>query len=108
MNEKNKNDKATFPTANVEQNSSYGVSGQKQIKTQNTRCSVHLHSKRKRLTDSDGVSGKAAIDGLVHAGIFIDDSPEFIQEVSYSQEKIKKGEAEETLIEIWVDDDDLW
>jgi len=107
VNEKNFNNKTAVSTANMEQNSSNGISRKKQIKTQDPRCSIHLHSRRKRLTDADGVSGKAAIDGLVHAGIFIDDSPEYVQEVSYSQEKIKENEAEETLIEIWVNDDDL-
>jgi hypothetical protein len=44
------------------------------------------------------VSAKAAIDGLVLAGFIEDDSPKFIKEVSYSQEKVSKGEAEETFI----------
>ena len=102
MNEKNKNNKTTVSIANVEQNTRNEFSREKQIKTHDSPCRLHLHSRRKRLTDADGISGKAAIDGLVHARIFVDDSPEYIQEVSYSQEKIKKGEAEETLIEIWI------
>jgi len=101
VNEKNKNNKVAFSLANMEQSFSHEFSGQRQAKAHDSPCRIHLHSRRKRLTDADGVSGKAAIDGLVHAGIFIDDSPEYIQEVSYSQEKIKKGEAEETLIEVW-------
>ena len=67
-----------------------------------SRCSIHIHSKRKRLTDADGVSAKAAIDGLVHGGLLQDDSPQFVQEVSYSQAKAKE---EETIIEIWVDEE---
>lgn len=63
-------------------------------------CRVHIHSRRHRLVDADGVSAKAAIDGLIHYGLFQDDSPEFIQEVSYSQEKIPKAEMEETIITI--------
>jgi len=65
------------------------------------RCSIHIHSKRKRLTDADGVSAKAAIDGAVHGGLLQDDSPQFVQEVSYSQEKAKE---EETIMEVWVDE----
>lgn len=67
-----------------------------------TQCRIHIHSKRKRLTDADGVSAKAAIDGLVHGGLLQDDSPEFVQEVSYSQAKAKN---EETIIEVWIDED---
>ena len=56
-----------------------------------------MHSIRKRLTDADGVSAKAAIDGLVLAGILPDDSPKYVKEVTYSQEK---GDPEKTIIEI--------
>lgn len=58
---------------------------------------ISIHSKRKRLTDADAVSAKAAIDGLVCAGLLKDDSPEFVKEVSYSQEKVT-AEEEETII----------
>jgi len=107
VNEKNSNDKTAFSTANMESDTCNEPVAKRQAAPHDTRCSIHLHSRRKRLTDADGVSGKAAIDGLVHAGLLADDSPEYVQEVSYSQAKIKKGEAEETLIEIWVNDDDL-
>jgi len=60
-------------------------------------CRIHVHSIRKRLTDADGISGKAAIDGIVHSGILEDDSPQFVKEVSYSQEK---GKPEKTIITI--------
>lgn len=60
---------------------------------------IHIHSIRKRLTDADGVSAKAAIDGLVKAGVLEDDSPEFVQEVSYSQEK---GKEEKTIITLEI------
>jgi Holliday junction resolvase RusA-like endonuclease len=63
-----------------------------------TRCNIHIHSKRKRLTDADGASAKAVIDGLVHGGLLQDDSSQFVKEVSYSQEQSKE---EETIIEIW-------
>jgi hypothetical protein len=63
-----------------------------------TRCCIHIHSKRKRLTDADGVSAKAAIDGLVHGNLLQDDSSKFVKEVSYSQEQSKD---EETIIELW-------
>jgi hypothetical protein len=72
-----------------------------EIEEVDTPCNVHILSKRKRFADADGVSAKAAIDGIVHGGVLPDDSPKFVYEVSYSQEKCKKGEEEETIIELW-------
>ena len=63
-----------------------------------TPCRLHFHSVRKRLADADGISGKACIDGIVHAGLLPDDSAEYVKEVSYSQEK---GKEEYTVIEIY-------
>ena len=60
-------------------------------------CRIHVHHKTKRLADSDGRSVKACIDGLVLAGVLRDDSPEFVKEVSQSQEKSK---TDETIIDI--------
>lgn len=62
-------------------------------------CRIHVHSLRNRLADIDGISAKAAIDGIVHAGILDDDSPEFLQSVSYSQEKTKGREETRITIE---------
>jgi len=59
---------------------------------------LHIHSVRNRLADSDGISAKAVIDGLIHAGILANDSPEFVKQVTYSQEKTK--DKEETIITI--------
>ena len=59
--------------------------------------SVHIHSIRKRLTDADGISGKAAIDAIVKCGIIKDDSPQYVKTVTYSQEK---GKEEKTIITI--------
>ena len=61
------------------------------------RCSIHVHSKRTRLADPDGVSAKAVIDGLAKAGILRDDSAKYVKEVSYSQEHSKE---DETIIDI--------
>ena len=62
---------------------------------------VCVHSKRHRLTDPDGASAKAVLDGLVIAKILADDSPEFIKEVRMSQEKIGKDQQEETVVELY-------
>jgi hypothetical protein len=62
-----------------------------------TPCRVHIHSVRHRLADADGVSGKAALDGLVHAAILRDDSPKEVKAVTHSQEQ---GAVEYTEITI--------
>ena len=70
----------------------------KKDKGLDTRVSIHIKSLRHRLTDPDGVSGKAAIDGLVHAGILQDDRSDNVSGVSYSQEKVSKEDWEITII----------
>ena len=72
-----------------------------------TRCGEHggwrwpvtitITSYRKRLCDADGISGKAAIDGIVAAGLLPDDSPEYVSEVRYRQ---IKSSVEKTVITI--------
>ena len=74
--------------------------GKKEIPRLDSPCRIHLHSRRHRLTDSDGVSGKAAIDGLVHCGLLPDDSPEYVESVSFTQEKIPVDREESTEITI--------
>ena len=65
-----------------------------------TLVDIRIVSYRTRLADADGISGKAAIDGLVHAGIIRDDSPKEVREVSYAQVKVKNKEEEKTVIQI--------
>ena len=89
--------RVTIPIANVEQNLSHAPLATKSITRLTSPISIHVHSIRKRLTDVDGISAKAVIDGLVHSGILIDDSPIYVKEVTYSQEK---GKVEKTIISI--------
>jgi len=58
---------------------------------------IHCHSVRKRLVDRDAISIKAALDGIVQAGILRDDTAKEIKEITYSQEK---GNEEKTIITI--------
>lgn len=58
---------------------------------------IHIHSVRKRPTDPDGVSGKAAIDAIVKAGVLPDDNCQIVKSVTFSQEK---GVDEQTVITI--------
>ena len=89
----------TVPSADLESCASYGNMAKKEITPFTSPVSIHLHSKRKRLVDIDGISAKAVIDGLVHSGILGDDSPTYVKEVSYSQEKTSDG-TEETIVTI--------
>lgn len=84
--------------ANLEQADGYESLGAKKTTRFDAPVCVHVHSIRRRLADSDGVSAKAAIDGIVKAGILADDTAKHVKNVSYSQEKTK-GE-EKTIIEL--------
>lgn len=83
------------PTADLESDSSDAPLGKEKTPRSDSRISIHVHSIRKRLADADGISAKAVIDGLVLTGLLPDDSPQYVKEVTYSQEK---GEPEETII----------
>ncbi len=74
----------------------------KNIKT-HQRVSIHVHSIRSRLVDSDGVSAKAAIDGLVVSGILADDSAKYVAETTYSQ---SVGSPERTIIDLYEYEED--
>ena len=65
-----------------------------------TLVDIRIVSHRTRLADADGISAKAAIDGLVHAGIIRDDSTKEVREVSYCQVKVKNKNEEKTVIQI--------
>ena len=68
-----------------------------------SRVDLRIVSYRTRLADADGISAKAAIDGLVYAGVIKDDSTKEVREVTYSQIRVKNKEDEKTVIQIrWV------
>ena len=74
----------------------------KKDKRQNPRYDLHVHSIRKRLVDIDGISAKAAIDGIVKAGLLTDDSAKEIRSIKFTQEK---GDEEGTALMFTVVDD---
>jgi hypothetical protein len=65
-----------------------------------TPVSIRVTHYRCRLADPDGLSIKAALDGIVHCGLLPDDSAKDITEVRHFQHKVKNKEDERTEIEI--------
>lgn len=61
------------------------------------RVCVRVHSKGRRLADTEGYCVKPVFDAFTKAGIWRDDSGRYIKEVSFSQEV---SEVEETIIDI--------
>ncbi len=62
----------------------------------NTQVRITVVSYRCRLADSDGISPKYAVDGLVYAGIIKDDSLKYVAEVRQAQNKVKTRREERT------------
>jgi|TARA_Y100000310_G_scaffold37766_1_gene35413 hypothetical protein len=91
--------KTTDPATNMEPNIGNAPLGKKEITRHDSRICIHVHSIRKRLADTDGISAKAVLDGIVKAGLLKDDTTEFIKEITYSQEK---GTPEETIISAYL------
>ena len=96
---KNEN-QTTISFADLESPARHAPLGAKEAQRLDPPCRLHIHSRRHRLTDPDGISAKAAIDGLVLAGVLPDDSAKCVSQVTFSQEKITSEEIEETVIEI--------
>ena len=102
MNDKQNKTSPAVSVADLEPYLGDASTGEKHPIPLDSQSRIYLHSRRHRLTDSDGISGKATIDGLVNAKVLHDDRPDYVQRVSYSQEKIPKTEHEETIITIEV------
>lgn len=94
------NDRPASPAADLEPPAGYAPAQAEQGLPFNTPVSITVISYRTRLADTDGISAKAAIDGLVHCGILRDDSPKEVSEVRYRQVKVKNSSEEKTVIEI--------
>ena len=64
------------------------------------RVRIHIESHRHRLCDPDGISAKAAIDGLIDARILPNDSTKEVESVTYSQKSVPRKSPEITIITI--------
>ena len=86
----------TYSTSNVERSVVNAPIHTYAGTTFNTPVRVDIYSSRKRKTDIDNISGKAVLDGCVEAGIFKDDSPDFIE--CYQVHKPTISNEEKTVI----------
>ena len=94
------NNRATRRVANLERTVSRKPLEAKANQRFNSRVSITVISYRMRLCDADGISAKAAIDGLCHCGVLQNDSPKFVKEVSYEQKKVGTQAEEQTIFRI--------
>ena len=94
--------RASVSAADVEQGPCPGPAEKDAAQENHARVDIHIHSIRKRLTDSDGLCAKWVIDTMVTCGILQDDSPKEVRSVTFSQEK---GKPERTIVEIYEADD---
>jgi hypothetical protein len=86
--------------ANLERTVCNGSLGKSSCAAFDTRVRITVMSYRTTLADADGISAKAAIDGLVRARIIADDSVKYVEEVRYRQIKVETIEEEKTILEI--------
>lgn len=90
-------DRITDSLTHLEPSHGNAPLGTQEAQRFNTPVRISFHSVRKRLADIDGISGKAVLDGIVKSGLLQDDSPQFVESVSHSQEK---GKEEITIVTI--------
>jgi len=80
MKERLSGNNSSLSATHMEQGISNALSGEEGIKRLDGRVSISIHSKRNRLTDSDGACSKYVIDALVTNGLLQNDSPQYIPE----------------------------
>ena len=82
----------------LEQDSEYATLSKNRVEEKDSRVDIIVRSYRRRNCDPDGMSVKAALDGIVDAGILSDDSSQQIKSITFENIKIESKETEQTLI----------
>ena len=90
-------DRTELPATYLEPHSGDATLSAYGFKALDTPVNIRVISYRKLRHDPDGISAKAVIDGLVHAGILADDTSEQVKKVTFESRKSKE---EKTVIEI--------
>lgn len=93
------NHRTALHTANMESAAGNGADEAQACPRFDSPVRIRIISYQSKKHDPDGISAKAAIDGLVHTGILSDDSCEEVKEVAFESHLCEKG-AERTIIEI--------
>ena len=96
MNHARKN-RTAVSAANLESNPCHASVEQEKTARPDPRFDITVTSYRKRRHDPDGVSVKAVLDGIIRAGLLVDDSTEVIRQITFRSEINKE---EKTVIEI--------
>ncbi len=91
------NDRATIPSANLEQASDHELLAEETMPRFDSPVHIRVISYRKRNTDPDGISVKAVLDGLVRAELLADDSAKQVKSITFENRASKE---ERTIIEI--------
>ena len=95
---KNDKDNTPIPATDLEPDISNAPLAAEKPAGLDTRVNITVISYRKRITDTDGISVKAVLDGIVRAGILQDDSSEQVKSITFENRKCDKGKEEETII----------
>ena len=90
-------DRTGFRATTLEQGSSNAPLGEKGFKGCDTPVNIRVISYRKFRHDTDGVSIKAVLDGLVKTGVISSDTSEQVKKVTFES---RKSKDERTIIEI--------
>ena len=93
----------TLPAPDVEPIASHESVAKKESPRLDSSGRVHLRitGYRHRLCDPDGQSAKALVDSFVLANVLTDDSTKQIEGIEMRQEKVKKDQLEETVVEFY-------
>jgi Holliday junction resolvase RusA-like endonuclease len=94
--EKKNRNRTSSSTSNLELSTKRKSVRKNESAAFNSPVRINIYSTRKRKTDIDGISGKAALDGIVNSGLLIDDSSDQIE--SYQVHKPTICNEEKTLI----------
>jgi len=94
------NYRAIVSAAYLEQNTRNESVAKKGIKGFTSPVHIRVISYRKLNHDTDGVSIKAILDGIVQRGILADDSAKQVKSVTFES---RKSNEEKTVIEITLD-----
>ncbi len=89
----------TISPSNMESDIGNALLGSKKVTRFNIPIHIHIHSIRRELADTDGISSKALLDGFVKANVLSNDTTKEIKSITYSQEQTNSDEK--TIVEIW-------